>query len=347
MSNKPYDAIVFIGRFQPVHVQHLATMRQALELTDKLIVAVGSTNRARNIRDPWTFDERCRFITGNFSAAELGKIQFIPVKDHLYNNTLWASRLTGDIMASVSDAKRIGLIGAAKDETTFYLNLFPTFERIETDLAPGVDATWIRDQIFGDSPLLSVVEEQRRLTVPTVDAIRRWIGENLDEHKRIARERQFIAQYKKSWEMAPYPPTFVTVDAVVTCGSHVLMVERKAAPGEGLLALPGGFINPAERLEDACIRELREETRLKVPVPVLRGCIVDSHVFDHPLRSLRGRTITHAFHIRLNDTELPKVKGGDDAARAFWVPLHELVERQNEIYEDHAFIIEYFTGVSL
>lgn len=347
MSNKPYDAIVFIGRFQPVHVQHLATMRRALELTDRLVVAVGSTNRARNVRDPWTYSERVAFISANFEPEALARIQFIPVKDHLYNNTLWASRLTGDIMQAVGDCRRIGLIGAAKDETTFYLNLLPTFERIDTELVPGIDATRLRETIFGYGQGVAEPSIQAHLTAATANAILQWSQARPEEFARISREQIFLNHYKTMWEVAPYPPTFVTVDAVVTCGNHVLMVERKAAPGEGLMALPGGFINPKETLEDACIRELREETRLKVPVPVLRGCIRGEHVFDHPLRSLRGRTITHAYHIRLNDTELPKVKGGDDAARAFWVPLHEIVERQTEIYEDHAFIIEYFTGVAL
>ncbi len=347
MSNKPYDAIVFVGRFQPVHAQHLATMRQALELADQLIVAVGSSNRARNIRDPWTYAERVSFISANFAPEDRARIRFIPVKDHLYNNTLWAARLTGSIMQEVGDRKRIGLIGAAKDETTFYLNLFPTFERIDTPLVAGIDATRIREIIFGYGRGIADTQVGAVLTAATVEAILRWSRNNGEEFARISREQLFLSQYRAMWEVAPYPPTFVTVDAVVTCGNHVLMVERKAAPGEGLMALPGGFINPKETLEDACIRELREETRLKVPAPVIRGCIKSSHVFDHPLRSLRGRTITHAYHIQLNDTELPRVKGGDDAARAFWVPLHEIVERQTEIYEDHAFIIEYFTGVSL
>jgi bifunctional NMN adenylyltransferase/nudix hydrolase len=80
-----------------------------------------------------------------------------------------------------------------------------------------------------------------------------------------------IEKYKESWKAAPFPPTFVTVDAVVVQSGHVLLVKRKAMPGAGLWALPGGFLNQEETLLDGAIRELKEETKIKVPVPVLKG----------------------------------------------------------------------------
>jgi bifunctional NMN adenylyltransferase/nudix hydrolase len=162
--------------------------------------------------------------------------------------------------------------------------------------------------------------------------------------KHIQDEHGFIDKYKSAWEASPYAPTFVTVDAVVVQSGHVLMVERKARPGRGLMALPGGFVGPYERLMDACLRELREETRLKIPAPVLQGSIKHQMVFDDPYRSERGRTVTHAFYIELRpDSQLPKVKGGDDARHARWVPLAELDPAQ--IYEDHYFIIKELAGM--
>ena len=92
------------------------------------------------------------------------------------------------------------------------------------------------------------------------------------------------------------------------------------------------------------LRELREETGIKVPEKVLRGSIRGNHVFAAPDRSQRGRTITHAIHIALEDGEwnLPKVKGSDDAARAKWIPISRL--NSEEIFEDHYDIIQYFLG---
>jgi bifunctional NMN adenylyltransferase/nudix hydrolase len=78
---------------------------------------------------------------------------------------------------------------------------------------------------------------------------------------------------------------------------------------------------------------------------VLKGSIKSKEVFDHPERSLRGRTITTAFLIQLTETgELPPVKGGDDAAKAFWVPIAEAMAKRDQFFEDHYHIITTMVG---
>ena len=131
----------------------------------------------------------------------------------------------------------------------------------------------------------------------------------------------------------------MTADSVVVQSGHILLVTRKFMPGEGLLALPGGFIKEYELIVDAVIRELKEETKLKVPIPVLKGSIKEIRVFDAPYRSQRGRTITHAAYIHLQDaTELPKVTARDDAKYAAWYELGTL--QRNNMFEDHYDIID-------
>ena len=136
----------------------------------------------------------------------------------------------------------------------------------------------------------------------------------------------------------------MTVNAVVVQSGHVLLVRRTAAPGKGLLALPGGFINSHERLLDACLRELRERIRLKVPEPVLKGSLRGQRLFDEPHRSWRGRTLAEAFYFALTpDQQLPRlkpVKGGDHAR---WVALADL--DPEALFEDHFFIIQDFLGL--
>jgi ADP-ribose pyrophosphatase YjhB (NUDIX family) len=113
-------------------------------------------------------------------------------------------------------------------------------------------------------------------------------------------------------------------------------VKRGDMPGKGLWALPGGFLNQEETMLDGAIRELKEETKIKVPVPVLKGSIKESKTFDAPNRSSRGRTITQAFFIDLGVGELPKVKGSDDAEKAFWVPFNKV--KQEKMFEPIVFI---------
>jgi bifunctional NMN adenylyltransferase/nudix hydrolase len=109
-------------------------------------------------------------------------------------------------------------------------------------------------------------------------------------------------------------------------------------------------LNANERLVTGAIRELREETRIKVPEAVLKGSLKYEMNFDHPDRSLRGRTITTAFLFQLPDfvhdgkISLPEVKGSDDAEKAMWVPLDTALNSPEMFFEDHFDIIDTLIG---
>jgi bifunctional NMN adenylyltransferase/nudix hydrolase len=166
---------------------------------------------------------------------------------------------------------------------------------------------------------------------------------------KLAEEAAFLREYKKQWSTTPYPVIFTTVDTVVTKGPYVLLVTRDALPGKGLKALPGGFLDPEERILDGAIRELKEETSIEVPPTVLRKSVVNNKVFDAVGRSKRGRTITHAFHINLDSEKtvgLPAIKAQKGETRKVnWVSLAWCIRNGEEFFEDHLQIIRYFTGI--
>lgn len=68
---------------------------------------------------------------------------------------------------------------------------------------------------------------------------------------------------------------------------------------------------------------------------MLEGSIAVSRVFDAPGRSLRGRVLTLSFLIHLNPGPLPAVRGGDDAEKAFWMPLADIHVHEERFFEDH------------
>jgi 8-oxo-dGTP diphosphatase len=130
-----------------------------------------------------------------------------------------------------------------------------------------------------------------------------------------------------------YPHPAVTVDLVVfgLLGDalRVLFIRRKHEPYAGRWALPGGFLEIDEPIEEAARRELREETGYDATGPVeLIG------VFGKPGRDPRGRTISlvHATTLR---GPLPEVAGGDDAAEAAWLDPRAPLE----LSFDHAEIL--------
>jgi bifunctional NMN adenylyltransferase/nudix hydrolase len=233
---------------------------------------------------------------------------------------------------------KIGLIGHTKDRTSYYLKLFPQWSSIGVENYQNISSTPIRQAFFAHPQQIDTKTLPQEI-LAFLDCFTQS-----SDFAYLCQEWEFIHKYQQGWQSAPYPPTFVTVDAVVIQSGHILLVERKARPGKGQLALPGGFVRQSETLLQACLRELREETKLKIPEPVLQGSIVAQQVFDDPNRSSRGRTITQAFYFELKaDTTLPKVKGSDDANHAFWLPLAQL--DSTRLYEDHYFIVQKFLGL--
>lgn len=352
-ETKVFDFAVFIGRFQPFHQGHLQVVKSGLEQAGKLIILIGSSWQARNPRNPWLHTEREAMIRACLSEEQNQRLICVPLMDVPYNDEVWVrnvqTTVSGLVTAHYSTPHKpakIALIGHKKDQTGFYLSLFPQWQNIGVDNYRSISATPIREAFFtqaGDQQSAAIIDGDL-LPGPVVS----WLDEfsrSSPGYGQICEEIAFVRKYRKAWEAAPYTPTFVTVDAVLVQSGHILLVERRANPGKGLWALPGGFVDPHERLLDACLRELREETRLKVPAPVLKGSIRKQAVFDDPYRSARGRTITHAFYIELEPSaSLPKVKGSDDARQACWVPLGDL--KPQDMFEDHYFVIQDMLGTA-
>lgn len=337
---KQADYIVFIGRMQPPHMAHIEIVWKALQEGKKAIILFGSANQPRTITNPWTWMERADMIRACFDEEYQDRLLFGALSD-VVGNTKWAKAVqdtvarivTNDIARVETAEPSIKLIGHKKDHTSFYLEMFPQWGSISVANIDDIHATDIRKHMFE----LNSLPKTGNLPKSIHDYLEAFM--NTSAFENLKEEYDFIKQYKKSWKVAPHEPTFVTVDAIVVQSGHVLLVRRRATPGKGLWAISGGFLNPAERIEDAMIRELREETKIKVPEPVLRGSIQASKVYDNPSRSLRGRTITHAFIIELPSGDLPKVKGSDDADKARWVPLSVFSKMEDQMFEDHFMII--------
>jgi bifunctional NMN adenylyltransferase/nudix hydrolase len=341
MSDKKYDTLVLIGRFQPFHTAHLLLVQRATALANKVVFIVGSANQPRTYKNPFTFEER-RIMIYEATRGMAGPLSFYiePNPDSLYNDQAWAVRVQALVGKHTKPGDKVGIIGHKKDPSSFYLDMFPQWGFESVELLEPLDASEIRDLYFKRDINMKFI---KHVVPPTTYDFLDAFADG-PAHEQIIKEREFVANYKKQYASLPYPPIFSTADAVVICSGHVLMVKRRAEPGKGLWALPGGYVNANtdRTVEDAMLRELREETLIKVPAPVLRGSIVRSKVFDAIDRSPRGRIITHAFFIKLPDGELPKVKGADDAEKAKWVPIASV--KSDECFEDHFEILQHFLG---
>lgn len=128
-----------------------------------------------------------------------------------------------------------------------------------------------------------------------------------------------------------YPRPAVTADVAVLRLDQVpeiLLVQRKDPPFPHMWALPGGFMEMDETLEEAARRELQEETGIHA------GELIRFDTYDAPGRDPRGRTITQVFVMIWNE-EMGVPEAGSDAKALGWHGLNDLPE----LAFDHAMII--------
>jgi 8-oxo-dGTP diphosphatase len=132
-----------------------------------------------------------------------------------------------------------------------------------------------------------------------------------------------------------WPRPMVSADAAVfrifRGRTSLLLIKRKKDPYKDKWAIPGGFLELDEELEDAAARELAEETGLTgVHLEQMR-------TFGTIGRDPRGRMITVTF-MGITSEENPQVKGGDDAAEARWFDIDNL---PNNLAFDHDKVIKF------
>jgi bifunctional NMN adenylyltransferase/nudix hydrolase len=311
---------IFIGRFQPAHQGHIHAIGVAASQVQKLYILVGSANQCRSIKNPWTFDERKQMLHLKLHNARITNYEIIPLNDYRYSDTQWMS----DVRATIEHYGMVNpiLFGHMK-EGNDYLKWFPELQFKSIESQYSINATQIRQRMFD-------------LKDP-------------DMPETVQGDYEFYKKEKQLFKDYPFPETlnFNCSDAILECQGHILLIQRKFSPGKGAWALPGGFRNQRETFLDCAIRELMEETNVRVPEKVLRGSIVKTELFDDPSRSFGIPRNTMAVYMRISpnpDWSLPRANGADDAALCKWVPLTDALNNI-EMYDDHKDIVSKVTGV--
>jgi len=134
-----------------------------------------------------------------------------------------------------------------------------------------------------------------------------------------------------SFFIASREPISVTVDvAIINSKKQLLLVTRKYPPCWGMLALPGGFVDMFETCETAAVREVLEETKLKLEISSLQPFMV----LSTPGRDSRGRVISNVYLYTLCVDDEPRA--GDDAKT---VKFYSAAEIKNVAF-DHNLVVK-------
>jgi len=365
-QSSEYDFVIYIGRFQPLHLGHNYMLDKALALAWFVIVFIGSANLPRDMKNPWSFEERAQMIRDAYPDIDPARLIILPLNDHTYNNDGWLGQVQNKVNGAVVDngydpeTARVAVIGFEKDSTTYYLKQFPQWDEINIEDSWGtVSATQIRNNFFQRAPILphdlcsmSVIEYMRGFMLSV-------------EFRNLLDEAEELKRIHTSWAGSPFTPMFIATDAVVTQSGHILLVTRDIHPGMGLLALPGGHVKPEIGDSfDNCVKELWEEARPQdgiaqrnrrgkaLPKGRLRGFYTGKEMrFDAPGRDPRGFYLTTAFRFVFPDGDLWPVRGGlpidgepNDVSHAAWYPIGSLDPRL--MFADHYFIIQAMLGKS-
>lgn len=128
-----------------------------------------------------------------------------------------------------------------------------------------------------------------------------------------------------------YKRPAIAADGILLYEKKVVVVKRKREPFKGRYALPGGFVEYGERVEDAARREFKEETGLETKIIGLVG------VYSAPDRDPRGHVISIVFYLERTGG---KLKAGDDAKD---ISLFSL-EKVPELAFDHSMILRDWKG---
>ena len=349
-----YDYAVVIGRFQPVHNGHVALLQAGLQQARRLIVVAGSMHQPRSFKNPFTVTEREQMIRSALPVQEQARVHVVGVSDAPYDDAEWLQAVQNAVHAAMaahgSDPARarVALLGHMKDNSSYYLRIFPHWQWLPFPNVAGIDATSIRHAYFSEEKDAYLAEKlSALLPASTMDFLR--IFRTSPAWQALHAERAFLLDF---WQQHRYAngsamPVLCLVQVVVLWRQQVLLVQRQQQPGRGNWALPEALLQAGERLLDAASRALHA-AGMEWPAATLKKHLSASAVWDVPGRNQLGHAISHALCVRWPD-DLPVPAGADqkenqkqEAPHTQCQPLAQWQTMQPLLHEDHYFIARHF-----
>lgn len=354
---KKFKTLVYIGRFQPFHNAHLKTIEIASELSDQLIVIIGSDNSPRTIKNPFTTQERTNMILASIKESEYicSKCEIIIDKceDFVYDDEIWVSNIKTTVEKYV-EHDNVGIIGHSKDDSSFYLELFSDWELHPIERLSDINATNLRNE-FLDIRNIRVYQGlnylndtsnsfvKENVPTPVFEAITYFINGNnqrisTNHYETLYNEFIYI-ENQTDWtlDFLDYQPIFVTAHCFILHCNKILLNKRSHTYCNGKLELPGNYVDSSidKNIKYSAIRALKDLLKLDSMVKFeLFNNVEKIEVFDKIGRSQLGRHIAHVVHFKLENPAIQTLYAKNTLV---WVDIENLDRK--DFFEDHYDII--------
>ncbi len=356
-----YNAGLLLGRYQLLTEGHLAGAIKMSAEVEYPHIGIGSVNRSRDTRNPWTFEERCEMWKAALPPAVSSNFRFFGQED-LGNPFRWASAIENRMSQSLAnifsndEAVSVGLYGHRKDQTSFYLDDFPHYILEQLPNVDNINASDLREGYFR----LDFDAWRRDAASKVPKGVLDWLANfrSTDEYEILAEEASRQDRADIPWKKRdapdqpglPHDVIFIDAAAVVVQGNRVLLHRRNNFPGKGYWSLPEAPLHLREDPKAAAIRIAIEKTSIDVSETMLRKSLRDSWTMTDPYRTTRGRTISLPSVFHLNPT--PRGKTPEERRKSMALPrlradgnngfftFDEVRKMRPKIYADHAIIID-------
>lgn len=299
-----------IGKFQPLHNGHVATIEKAIEENDKVLVLVGSANGLPNYQNPFPVDTRIQLIQDQFDVIVKGL-------DDYPNEEQWAEDVTSRVNTIQEDPSKVTLYtgNMEYDESLFLYGISPC-----DLLTKDILGTWYR----GSSQAMEHVPEVTKVLLENKD----------DEYTRL-REEYFLCTVDKEEALLNHPytnPIEPVVHAMLVQENQMLLVKRSGVRGNGQWALPGGYLRTDETTRGGALRELRETTGIDLltqPRAAEVACAVEENMNGLSTRTLG---INYCYAVYPEETL-------DIVGDAQWFPLEDVANGDMPLFYNHTTVV--------
>ncbi len=282
----PYDLVMYVGRFEPFHIAHLDNISKGLKFADNLLLIIGSCYRKSDFKNPFSYAERLDMLKGSLELINPDankKIYSVPSLECIYNDDVWQQHIEDNVNKFITlelkqDAKdvKIALIGHHKDESSYYLKMFPSwhFEHLS--------AVYEQDKVISATTVRNALWDENLQKIEGI--VSPYVQQKLSDFAKTERYKKLQADYKQS---KLQQGSKAVVSFSLFDGDKVLLQEVE----NEYLSFPQIEIDEKSWLLNAALQSLSQKLSISDELLNIIRNNAKLNVFDYPKRRLELREV--------------------------------------------------------